>query len=87
MTLRLALAGTGLIGRRHAEAIAAVPDVELSGIADPDPAAVIRGEEPPLVPAREALENLRVIDAARRSAETGLGVTLHPFPAPEGETP
>lgn len=50
-------------------------------------AAVIRGEELPLVPAREALENLRVIDAARRSAATQTTIRLHPIPAPEGETP
>jgi predicted dehydrogenase len=39
MTLRLALAGAGLIGRRHARAVALAEGVELSAIADPDPAA------------------------------------------------
>ncbi len=39
MTVRLAIAGAGLIGRRHAEAIAAAPGVALAAIADPAPAA------------------------------------------------
>ncbi|MCT8330534.1 Gfo/Idh/MocA family oxidoreductase [Albidovulum sediminis] len=56
-------------------------------LADHRPDGVIRGEETPLVPAREALENLRVIDAARRSAATGTTITLNPIPAPEGDTP
>ncbi|HSC27670.1 MAG TPA: Gfo/Idh/MocA family oxidoreductase [Vicinamibacterales bacterium] len=34
-------------------------------------AAVIRGEEAPLAPAREGLETLRVIEAVKRSARTG----------------
>ncbi|SFI52723.1 Gfo/Idh/MocA family protein [Bradyrhizobium sp. cf659] len=37
--MRIAVAGAGLIGRRHVELIAASPDCELSGIADPSPAA------------------------------------------------
>lgn len=35
MTVRIALVGAGLIGRRHAEAIAAVPGIALSAVADP----------------------------------------------------
>ncbi|WP_347312138.1 Gfo/Idh/MocA family protein [Defluviimonas sp. SAOS-178_SWC] len=35
MTVRIALVGAGLIGQRHAEAIAAVPGVVLSAVADP----------------------------------------------------
>lgn len=35
MTVRIAVAGAGLIGRRHAQAIAVATDVELAGIADP----------------------------------------------------
>ncbi len=38
MTVRIALVGAGLIGRRHAEAIAAVPGVLLSAVADPSEA-------------------------------------------------
>ncbi|TQF43958.1 oxidoreductase [Bradyrhizobium sp. UNPF46] len=37
--LRIAVAGAGLIGRRHIELITASPDCELAGIADPSPAA------------------------------------------------
>ncbi|MBR0972232.1 MULTISPECIES: Gfo/Idh/MocA family protein [Bradyrhizobium] len=37
--MRVAVAGAGLIGRRHMELIAASPDCELAGIADPSPAA------------------------------------------------
>ncbi|MDP2733338.1 MAG: Gfo/Idh/MocA family oxidoreductase [Hoeflea sp.] len=37
---------------------------------------VIRGEEPPLAPASEGLNTLRVIDAVQRSARSGLAVTL-----------
>ncbi|SOE17201.1 predicted dehydrogenase [Hoeflea halophila] len=37
--VRIAVAGAGLIGRRHAEAIASAPDVELHSIADPSEAA------------------------------------------------
>lgn len=39
-------------------------------LANHRPDGLIWDEETPLVPAREALENLRVIDAARRSAAT-----------------
>ncbi len=35
MTVRIAVAGAGLIGRRHAEAISLAKGVELAGIADP----------------------------------------------------
>ncbi len=38
MTLRIAVAGAGLIGRRHAEAVSIASGVTLSGIADPGPA-------------------------------------------------
>jgi predicted dehydrogenase len=37
--VRLAIAGAGLIGQRHAAAIAAAPSSVLTGIADPSPAA------------------------------------------------
>src|SRR5512139_1851171 len=37
--LRIAVVGAGLIGRRHAELVAANPDCTLSAIADPSPAA------------------------------------------------
>ncbi|MDA9498480.1 Gfo/Idh/MocA family protein [Bradyrhizobium sp. CCBAU 11357] len=37
--MRIAVAGAGLIGRRHIEVIAASKDCELAGIADPSPAA------------------------------------------------
>ena len=37
--LRIAVAGAGLIGRRHIELIEASPDCVLAGIADPSPAA------------------------------------------------
>ncbi|QPF91539.1 Gfo/Idh/MocA family protein [Bradyrhizobium commune] len=37
--MRIAVAGAGLIGRRHIELIAASPDCELAGIADPSPSA------------------------------------------------
>ena len=36
---RIAIAGAGLIGRRHIELIDASPDCVLAGIADPSPAA------------------------------------------------
>lgn len=36
--MRIAIAGAGLIGRRHLELINASPDCELAGIADPSPA-------------------------------------------------
>ncbi len=39
-------------------------------------AAVIRGEEPPLVPGREGLKTLEVIEAIKRSADTGASVEL-----------
>lgn len=39
-------------------------------------ARVIRGTEPPLAPAREGLETLRVVDAVQRSAASGLAVKL-----------
>lgn len=39
-------------------------------------ARVIRGEEQPLVPAREGLKTLQVIDAVQRSAVSGQTVTL-----------
>ncbi|MEM5471093.1 Gfo/Idh/MocA family oxidoreductase [Hoeflea sp. AS60] len=39
-------------------------------------ARVIRGEEPPLVSAREGLKTLQVIDAVQRSAMSGQTVTL-----------
>ncbi len=35
MTVRIAIAGAGLIGRRHADAVAVAKGVELAGIADP----------------------------------------------------
>jgi predicted dehydrogenase len=38
-TMRIAVAGAGLIGRRHIALIEASPDCELAGIADPSPAA------------------------------------------------
>ncbi|GAB5374948.1 MAG: Gfo/Idh/MocA family oxidoreductase [Acuticoccus sp.] len=38
---RIALIGAGLVGRRHAGAIAASPAATLAAIADPDPAAVV----------------------------------------------
>ena len=37
--IRIAVAGAGLIGRRHIELIDALPDCVLAGIADPSPAA------------------------------------------------
>ncbi|MCS3764083.1 Gfo/Idh/MocA family protein [Bradyrhizobium centrosematis] len=37
--MRIAVAGAGLIGRRHIELIEASPDCALAGIADPSPAA------------------------------------------------
>ena len=37
--MRIAIAGAGLIGRRHVELIDAAPDCVLAGIADPSPAA------------------------------------------------
>ena len=37
--MRIAVAGAGLIGRRHVELIEASPDCVLAGIADPSPAA------------------------------------------------
>ncbi|MBR0720549.1 Gfo/Idh/MocA family protein [Bradyrhizobium manausense] len=37
--LRIAVAGAGLIGRRHIELVEASPDCMLAGIADPSPAA------------------------------------------------
>lgn len=37
--MRIAIAGAGLIGRRHVELIEASPDCVLAGIADPSPAA------------------------------------------------
>ena len=37
--LRIAVAGAGLIGRKHIELIAASPDCALAGIADPSPAS------------------------------------------------
>ncbi len=40
-------------------------------------AAVIRGEEAPLVTAQDAVESLRAIEAAYRSARTGRWVPLH----------
>ena len=39
-------------------------------------ARVIRGQEPPLVPAEEGLKTLHVIDAVQRSMASGLAVTL-----------
>ncbi|MCO6409018.1 MULTISPECIES: Gfo/Idh/MocA family protein [Hoeflea] len=39
-------------------------------------ARVIRGEEPPLVPAREGLRTLQVIDAVQQSARSGQTVVL-----------
>lgn len=39
-------------------------------------AAVIRGEEPPLVSGREGLETLKVIDAVKRSAAAGKRVVI-----------
>jgi len=39
-------------------------------------AAVIRGDEPPLVPASEGLQNQRVIEAIKTSARTGTTVML-----------
>ncbi|MEQ8481979.1 MAG: Gfo/Idh/MocA family oxidoreductase [Hoeflea sp.] len=39
-------------------------------------ARVIRGEEPPLAPAREGLRTLEVIDAIKRAAESGEAVDL-----------
>jgi len=39
MTLRLAIAGAGVIGRSHAERIAAMPGCELVALADPSPSA------------------------------------------------
>jgi predicted dehydrogenase len=39
-------------------------------------ARVIRGDEPPLVPAAEGLKTLQVIDAVQRSAQSGLPVAL-----------
>lgn len=38
MTVRIALAGAGLIGRRHAEAIRLAEGTELAAVADPSPA-------------------------------------------------
>ena len=38
-TLRIGVAGAGLIGRKHIELIAASPDCVLAGIADPSPEA------------------------------------------------
>ena len=43
--LRLAVAGAGLIGRRHIEAIAACPDAVLVAIADPTPEAKALSEK------------------------------------------
>ncbi len=34
-TLRLAIVGLGLVGKRHAEAAALVPGVDLVAVADP----------------------------------------------------
>ena len=39
MTVRLAVAGAGLIGQRHLEEIAASPSAEVAAIVDPFPAA------------------------------------------------
>lgn len=39
MSVRLAVVGAGLIGRRHVAAIAVAPDATLAGIADPAPEA------------------------------------------------
>jgi predicted dehydrogenase len=44
--LRLAVAGAGLFGREHLKRLAAMPEVEIAGIADIDPAAARRaGDE------------------------------------------
>ena len=42
---RLALVGAGVIGKRHLAAMAQVPDVDLVGIADPNPASRDEGEK------------------------------------------
>jgi predicted dehydrogenase len=49
MTVRIAVIGAGLIGARHAAAVAAAPGVSLSGIADPSAAgqAVAKAQDVP----------------------------------------
>lgn len=44
-TLQIAVAGAGLIGRRHIDLIQANPDTELVAIVDPDPAAALLATE------------------------------------------
>lgn len=41
---RIAIAGLGLVGRRHADAIAQAPGVVLAAVADPDPSAAAVAE-------------------------------------------
>lgn len=54
---RIAIAGLGLVGRRHADRIAGMPGVTLAGIADPDDAARAEAERRGL-PWYGALEDL-----------------------------
>ena len=37
--VRIAVAGAGLVGRRHAEEVAASSSTRLAAVVDPDPAA------------------------------------------------
>jgi predicted dehydrogenase len=60
VTVRLAVAGAGLIGRRHLTEIRACPDTELVAVVDPSPAA--RAAVPPDVPLRSSLAELFATD-------------------------
>lgn len=65
MEVRIGVAGAGMIGRRHAEAIAAAPGVRLAAIADPAEAArgTAEGHGVPWYPTLEEMIGVGGLDA------------------------
>ena len=85
--VRLALVGAGLVGRRHAEAIARVPGVRLAAVADPAGEAWTRGQGLPwhadagAMIAAESPDGLIVATPNALHVETGLMAVAAGIPA------
>ncbi len=87
MTIRLALAGAGLIGRRHAQAIAAVSGVSLVAVADPCGQEWTHGQglgwyaDVETLIAAERPDGLIVATPNQAHVETGLAAVMAGIPA------
>lgn len=86
-SLRLALAGAGLIGRRHAQAVARVPGVRLVAVADPAGAPWTRGQglawygDAGALIEAERPDGLIVATPNRAHVDTGLAAVAAGIPA------